>query len=740
MRKSIAASALAIGLLVLLVASAGAAPTISITGDNKGSYPNGGVPRYEKFEVSFTIGGVGTPLTDYNPFNPNLTQLSSDYWNKKGILVDAILTSPGGQTMTWPAFYYDSGVWKLRFSPTETGTWKYKLTVKHSSGDATSPEYSFNCVASSNRGFIRVNPADPRFFQFSDGTPYYPVGCDTTGINGTDWIGQHRDVFSKMSQYGGNFSRLFASVEWISIEPYAISGDHSTPKALNNYNLGNAKKMDQTLDLARQYGVYVQVLLDDWTRWKGADSQYIRAGSRAAPCGNYGEVYNGTNGAREIYKRKIRYMAARFGYSTNLLNLELMNENYGSSGDITGWHKEMGNYIQSFTAQPHMASSSNGSYRLRTSAGIPWTDPSMSYVNFHGYAIPGGHITWSSLEGDGATWEKMGSTLSEPWMDTAVWIERTARAMYKIKGWKKPFIWSEYGLETIDSSGIWRDWSAAYKADPGARHAKDAMWAGMFATAGVIHWKAGYILGTFEGGPEKFWIYGPMSNFLVGEDFTGLVQETAYPVADSRNPNPQVYSSNSKIMAVSLHGPTKAYAYVKNLTDCWYRFVSSGSVPTPANQSGTVSIGGMEPGTYTVEKWSTSDTNKSTQKKDSYQLTVGSDGVAKINVNVGVGTDFDWAYKIKKASGTVVNPPNIEITMAADRSSAKPGEVMTYTVNYKNTGVSTATNVVITVSVPGNTTYVTGSGGTLSGGAVTWSIPSLAAGASGIASFKATVN
>jgi uncharacterized repeat protein (TIGR01451 family) len=105
----------------------------------------------------------------------------------------------------------------------------------------------------------------------------------------------------------------------------------------------------------------------------------------------------------------------------------------------------------------------------------------------------------------------------------------------------------------------------------------------------------------------------------------------------------------------------------------------------------------------------------------------------------------DQGIKIKPASSGGTQSPNITVTIKADRWKASPGDTITYTVTYTNKGTGTASNIVVSVPVPSYTTYVSASAS--SGGAynsstkkVSWTIQSLAAGASGTATFKAKVN
>ncbi|HKN47703.1 MAG TPA: isopeptide-forming domain-containing fimbrial protein, partial [Candidatus Polarisedimenticolia bacterium] len=90
---------------------------------------------------------------------------------------------------------------------------------------------------------------------------------------------------------------------------------------------------------------------------------------------------------------------------------------------------------------------------------------------------------------------------------------------------------------------------------------------------------------------------------------------------------------------------------------------------------------------------------------------------------------------------TVVNPLNISLTKARDKASAGPGQTITYTLTYTNSGTVSATNVSLSDFVPSNTTFVSATGGgTLSGNLVSWNIGTVAAGGSGSRQFTVTVN
>jgi uncharacterized repeat protein (TIGR01451 family) len=56
-----------------------------------------------------------------------------------------------------------------------------------------------------------------------------------------------------------------------------------------------------------------------------------------------------------------------------------------------------------------------------------------------------------------------------------------------------------------------------------------------------------------------------------------------------------------------------------------------------------------------------------------------------------------------------VSGPTLDLVKSVDKASALPGDTLTYTVNYSNSGDGDATSVIILESIPQNTIYVSGS-------------------------------
>lgn len=174
--------------------------TIAAMTDNRTDYPGSGIPKYEKLELTFDVQGATAqnPQLPYDPAPPAGIEPGTNPLHR-GITVDGLFTPDNWQTVyRQPGFYYEyyddqmasgwdgtqhdwsypSGrfAWKVRFAPSQEGTWQYKVVAEDASGRAESPTRSVSVVGSSNSGFVGVSKRDPRYFEFSDGSPFLGLG------------------------------------------------------------------------------------------------------------------------------------------------------------------------------------------------------------------------------------------------------------------------------------------------------------------------------------------------------------------------------------------------------------------------------------------------------------------------------------------------------------------------------------------------------------------------------------
>jgi hypothetical protein len=208
------------------------------------------VGLYEKFEVAFDVSTTASNY--YWPYDPHPPANITDHPNAVpagvGVSVDGLFSSDNWQTViVQPGFYFqnytyqsrsvDGGItfydwlypsgnpgWKIRFVPTRTGQWKFRIRVTDASGTTTYDSASnvFTCITSSNHGFVRVSATDCRYFETSDGTYInfvglsYCAGClrdkealyASYGSNGINlvrpwWQGSQGPVLFGLSGQGG---------------------------------------------------------------------------------------------------------------------------------------------------------------------------------------------------------------------------------------------------------------------------------------------------------------------------------------------------------------------------------------------------------------------------------------------------------------------------------------------------------------------------------------------------------
>ncbi|HEY5913608.1 MAG TPA: DUF5060 domain-containing protein [Verrucomicrobiae bacterium] len=182
------------------------------------------VGKYEKIEFQIAV-----PNTYTNPFDPDEVE------------VNAQLRAPSGQAFTVPAFWgqpyerrrvsaggtrrdwlYPIGQagWRLRFAPSETGAYTAVATLRDKRGLAKSAELRFDSVASAGKGFLRASRKDARFFEFSEGGPFFAIGQNLAFIGEQQYLSltKAEEVLGRLSENGANYVRV-----WTCCEDWAMA-------------------------------------------------------------------------------------------------------------------------------------------------------------------------------------------------------------------------------------------------------------------------------------------------------------------------------------------------------------------------------------------------------------------------------------------------------------------------------------------------------------------------------------
>jgi hypothetical protein len=311
---------------------------------------------YPKIEASFTLNTVVS-----DPF---------DYSNDLRVLI----VQPDASTVSLPAFFDGGTTWRVRHTPTMSGVY----SVSNISLNGSAVSFSNLQPASwtvtgfpTSPGFVRVDPADPLRFVTSNGRRYFPVGEDLA------WSSPSSDILNIIPKMGAaheNWARIWMTHFYDNGTTFGLNLDW--PKVNNTFgqlSLTNAGHWDAIIAAAEHAGVHVQVTLQHHGQYSSTNGSDTDPNWEQNPynVANGGFLAHATNFftdpmAMELTKRKLRYIVARWGYSTSVMGWELFNEVQftdaayaGQWTNIESWHNTMATFLRSQDYYRHLITSSS---------------------------------------------------------------------------------------------------------------------------------------------------------------------------------------------------------------------------------------------------------------------------------------------------------------------------------------------------------------------------------------------
>ena len=359
-------------LLLVLTAHVWAVPTVAVR-----ALPALDLAAYGQAEWAVTLD-----KTYADPFDPD------------EIAVDATFTGPKGQVLRLPGFWsqdfrrsgnadgsetlvaQDSPGWRIRFCPPEPGRWSLVVTAHDATGAGTSSAASFTVRPSAAPGFVRRVPGNDRVLQLSSGAPCFLIGENVCWA-GRRGLADYETWFPKLSAAGGNYARL-----WMSNEPL----EHGK-NGLGQYDLANAWYFDQVLDLAARHGIRCMMALGTYGefttggffnegKWPINPYNKANGGPAAAPA----DFWTDTQ-ARAFYRRRLRYLIARYGAETSLAFWEFWNETDAPAP----WVAEMATYLKQNDPYRHLITNSYST----TGNPAVWNLPQIDLTQTHRYGDEG---------------------------------------------------------------------------------------------------------------------------------------------------------------------------------------------------------------------------------------------------------------------------------------------------------------------------------------------------------------
>ena len=185
--------------------------------------------------------------------------------------------------------------WKLRFAPQEVGNYSYYVTILDKNGTKRYPAsgtLSFQSVASSSKGFVRVSPRDSRFMEFDNGESFIPNSAGhqwwTPGspLRSLDYD----QTFTEFGKNGINLVRIWDQNDGYSLtvegryDGYSYPDDFNPENRVNIDNIPKGTQMnqrgnyeeDKIIEAAERNGVYIQLTAHGDAYWIWDTSIYAK--------------------------------------------------------------------------------------------------------------------------------------------------------------------------------------------------------------------------------------------------------------------------------------------------------------------------------------------------------------------------------------------------------------------------------------------------------------------------------
>ncbi len=238
-------------------------------------HPPREVERWGLFEIALDGPGSGNPFRE--------TRLS-------------ILFENGGQAIEVPGFYDGDGVYRVRFSPPETGKWRWTSQSNVNALSGLIGEFAATEPQRGNHGPVRVSD-DGFHFVHADGTPFRQIGttCYSWALQSEE---KCRQTLATLAEAPFNKMRMlvFPNVASAATDPFLRTG--SGPKDWDpaRFNPAYFRRFEDRIRRLGDLGIEADVIL-----YQPYD-----------PSRGYSDM------SREDDEAYVRYVAARFGAFRNV--------------------------------------------------------------------------------------------------------------------------------------------------------------------------------------------------------------------------------------------------------------------------------------------------------------------------------------------------------------------------------------------------------------------------------------
>lgn len=237
--------------------------------------PPKGIERWGVFELELAGPSGGNPFRD--------TQFSA-------------LFEQDGQAIEVPGFYDGDGVYRLRFSPPETGAWHWTTRSNASALNGRSGQFSAMAPAQDNHGPVQVSK-DGFHFTHADGTAFRQIGttCYSWALQSE---AKCRETLRTLADAPFNKMRMlvFPNVASVATDPFVRTGEGPRDWDPTRFDPAYFRRFEDRIIRLGELGIEADVILYQ----------------------PYDAARGYSDMKREDDEYYIRYVAARFGAYRNV--------------------------------------------------------------------------------------------------------------------------------------------------------------------------------------------------------------------------------------------------------------------------------------------------------------------------------------------------------------------------------------------------------------------------------------
>lgn len=340
------------------------------------------VRAWEKFEITVKGDFTGINCYDYGRIN-----VVGYFKNPAGVIkqADGFYMRDFEYDAAADTYTAGGGAFKIRFSFNKTGAWTYnvKIFMKNKPVFASAVKRVKVEKPDGKKGFVRISPADPLFMEYDNREPFFAIGENLCWWR-KSCLPDYMSWLHRLSGNGANTIRLWMAPWSFGIEWDTNIGDYG-PRQKQAYMLDRVLEMAgeknmQVMLCLVPHGEFSSAINPEWLR---NPYNVINDGLLSKPSEFFTDKV-----ALKAFKNRLRYIVARWGYSTSLLAWEIFNEVDLTEGynpdDAAAWHAEVCAFIKKYDVHRHLLTTSF-SNRLREKE--VWDLEEIDFTTTHSYEM-----------------------------------------------------------------------------------------------------------------------------------------------------------------------------------------------------------------------------------------------------------------------------------------------------------------------------------------------------------------